>query len=131
MIDATNPYTADFPKLDDLGDQTASEVIAAALPEAKVVKALNTIHYQSLRHKALPAAPDKEGTPSGRIAMPICGDDASAKDTVARLISDIGFEPVDLGPLRLGKHQEPFQPLYSRDYVVPQLRAQMERSGVI
>lgn len=130
VIDATNPYTASFPEIENLGEQTASEVMAALLPEAKVVKALNTIHHQSLRHKAQLADPEKEGSPSGRICLPICGDDGSAKAIVARLLSDIGFEPLDLGPLRMGRYQEPFQPLYSRDYVLPQLRVQMDLSGI-
>ena len=130
VIDATNPYTSDFPELEDLGDQTASEVIAGLLPGAKVVKALSTIHYLSLRHKAKSADADKEGSPVGRICLPLCGDDEPAKAVVAGLLSDIGFEPLDVGPLRMGRHLEPFQPLYSRDYVVPQVRAQMARSGI-
>ena len=130
VIDATNPYTADFPKLDDLGDKTASEVIAGLLPGAKVVKALSTIQYLSLRHKGQPVDPQKKGAPDGRICLPICGDDTSAKAVVAELLSDIGFEPMDLGPLKMGRHMEPFQPLYSRDYVVVQVREQLRRSGI-
>jgi hypothetical protein len=37
-----------------------------------------------------------------------CGDDQRAKDVAARLIRDVGFEPVDAGPLRMARYTEPF-----------------------
>jgi predicted dinucleotide-binding enzyme len=37
-----------------------------------------------------------------------CGDDARGKNTTARLIRDVGFDPVDAGPLRIARHTEPF-----------------------
>jgi len=36
----------------------------------------------------------------GPITIPICGDDAQAKATVAQLVKGMGLEVVDLGPLR-------------------------------
>jgi predicted dinucleotide-binding enzyme len=40
--------------------------------------------------------------------MLYCGDDALARDTAARLIRDVGFEPQDAGPLRIARFMEPF-----------------------
>jgi len=40
--------------------------------------------------------------------MAYCGDDDRAKDVAATLISDVGFEPVDAGPLRMARYLEPF-----------------------
>ena len=37
-----------------------------------------------------------------------CGDDESAKSVTAGLIRDVGFEPVDAGPLRIARYTEPF-----------------------
>jgi predicted dinucleotide-binding enzyme len=37
-----------------------------------------------------------------------CGDDADAKELVAGLIRNVGFEPVDAGPLRVARYTEPF-----------------------
>jgi predicted dinucleotide-binding enzyme len=37
-----------------------------------------------------------------------CGDDAKAKDVAVRLIDDVGFEPIDAGPLRIARYTEPF-----------------------
>jgi 8-hydroxy-5-deazaflavin:NADPH oxidoreductase len=45
----------------------------------------------------------------------LAGDDADAKQTVARLIEQIGFAPLDTGSLRTGgRMQEPDSPLYNR-----------------
>ena len=37
-----------------------------------------------------------------------CGDDQHAKDVAATLIRDVGFDPVDAGPLRIARYLEPF-----------------------
>jgi predicted dinucleotide-binding enzyme len=37
-----------------------------------------------------------------------CGDDARGKKVAATLIRDVGFEPVDAGPLRIARYTEPF-----------------------
>ncbi|MBB4212843.1 hypothetical protein [Rhodothalassium salexigens] len=38
----------------------------------------------------------------------VCGDDPHAKSVAARLIADVGFDPVDAGPLRIARYTEPF-----------------------
>jgi len=43
-----------------------------------------------------------------RPSLVYCGDHGRAKRTAATLIRDVGFEPVDLGPLRLARYTEPF-----------------------
>jgi predicted dinucleotide-binding enzyme len=37
-----------------------------------------------------------------------CGDDRSGKKVAAELIRDVGFDPVDAGPLRIARYTEPF-----------------------
>jgi len=37
-----------------------------------------------------------------------CGDDSRSKRLAAGLIRDVGFDPVDAGPLRIARHTEPF-----------------------
>ena len=118
VIDATNPYTATG-GLDDLGDATSSEVIAAQLPGARVVKAFNTIYYQHLASRGQPEAHEDE-----RHAIFLAGDDADSKAVVARLIADIGFAPVDTGTLRAGgRRQQPGSPIYN----VPMTGAEARR----
>lgn len=58
-----------------------------------VVKAFNNIDYRHLDARGHPA-----GTP-GRIALPVAGDDACAKQVVIRLLDELGFDGVDAGPL--------------------------------
>jgi predicted dinucleotide-binding enzyme len=43
-----------------------------------------------------------------------CGDESSSKKVAARLIGDVGFDPVDAGPLRIARYTEPFTLLIAR-----------------
>lgn len=45
---------------------------------------------------------------STRPSLVYCGDDQGAKDVGVTLIQDVGFEPVDCGPLRIARYTEPF-----------------------
>ena len=82
-------------------------MLARHLKGAYVVKAFNTIRWDSLRDKAQPAAD------ADHIGIPISGDDAAAKQEVDDLLAEIGFDGVDAGPLGAGgrKHQ-PGTPVY-------------------
>lgn len=85
--------------LDD-GSTTSSEKVRA-VTGGDVVKAFNAIFWENLRDRGRP-----EGDPE-RLAIPVSGDDAKAKKVVSGLIREIGFDPVDAGPLAAGgrKHQ--------------------------
>ena len=43
-----------------------------------------------------------------RPSLVYCGDDARGKEIASRLISDVGFDPLDAGPLRIARYLEPF-----------------------
>ena len=75
------------------------------VPDARVVKAFNTIQWKELRDEARPAG-------EHRRALPIAGDDADAKKIVAGLIDDIGFDTVDAGPLAAGRALQPGSDLF-------------------
>lgn len=96
VIDTTNNRTGPRPEdLIDLGDRTSSEVVADLLPGARVDKAFN--------HQPISALAESLGaSPSERNALFIAGDDVDAKHLVARLIRDIGGEPIDPRSLRDG-----------------------------
>jgi NADPH-dependent F420 reductase len=103
VIDCTNPLLPDLSGI-ELGHSTsAAEQIAAAAPSARVVKAFNTA---SVRVMNDPKFGDYQAT------MFYCGDDAAAKAVVRQLIADIGFDPVDAGPLTSARHLEPLAMLY-------------------
>jgi hypothetical protein len=44
--------------------------------------------------------------------MLYCGDDAAAKETAAKLAADLGFDPIDAGPLVRARLLEPFALLW-------------------
>ncbi|MEV0805799.1 hypothetical protein [Micromonospora sp. NPDC050200] len=58
------------------------------------------------------------GRPAGagdRIALPVAGDDADAKQLVMRLVDSLGFDPVDAGTLDGSWRQQPDTPVYGAD----------------
>ncbi len=74
-----------------------------------VVKAFNNIYAEHLLKLGRPA-----GTP-GRIALPVAGDDDTAKSVVLRLVDELGFDGVDAGGLDDSWRQQPGTPVYTRD----------------
>jgi predicted dinucleotide-binding enzyme len=76
---------------------------AELLPGARIVRAFNAIGYARMG-----AAHEEKGE---RIGMPIASDDAKAVELASRLIREIGYEPVLIGGLPMGKHLMPGTPL--------------------
>jgi 8-hydroxy-5-deazaflavin:NADPH oxidoreductase len=98
VVDTNNYYPERDGRIAELDDEstTTSELLQAHLPVSHVVKAFNNIYYTHLATRGLPA-----GT-AGRRALPIAGDDATAKQVVSALIEELGFDVVDAGPLAEG-----------------------------
>jgi predicted dinucleotide-binding enzyme len=117
VIDATNPYGEKGEVL-DLGGRTSTEHIVETVVGARVVKAFNTMHWMRLRDEGR-----ADLDLAQRLAIFVAGDDAAAKELVSGLIADIGFAPVDAGPLvEGGRRLEPGTELYN----VPLVPAQAE-----
>ena len=117
VIDANNYYAGrDGPNAALDGDATtSSELLAAHLPGARVVKAFNTIHYQSLGADGRTDLPREQ-----RLAIPLAGDDAEAKAQAAGLIEEIGFAALDTGSLAAGgRLQQPGGPFFNRPLLLP------------
>jgi len=81
---------------------SGAEEIARKLPDASVVSAFGTVPSEVLF--AVFEARERGPRPS----LVYCGDDESAKSVAASLIRDVGFSPVDAGPLRIARYLEPF-----------------------
>lgn len=75
---------------DVAGKGSNAELVQAAAPGARVVKAFNTLNVAQM------VDPETAGGP---ITIPIVGDDAAAKAVIADLVEGMGLEPFDLGPL--------------------------------
>ena len=97
VIDATNPLKADYSGLVTDGTASGAEIIAAALPGARVVKAFNTMFA------GVQANPDAHGIVLDAL---FATDDETARTTVAALAASIGFRPVYVGPLAAARELE-------------------------
>lgn len=97
IVDATNVVS---PTMDLAVGFTTSgaEELAKLVPDARVVKTFNHVF----------AANMSTGQVGGeRLTLFVAGNDSGAKETVMRLGSDIGFDPVDAGPLANARYLEP------------------------
>jgi 8-hydroxy-5-deazaflavin:NADPH oxidoreductase len=122
VIDTNNYYPQRDGHFEELDSDrtTSSELLQTHLPGARVVKAFNAIQWMRLRDDGRPA-----GDPE-RLGIPISGEDDEAKQTVAALIDQIGFDPVDAGTLAKGgrKHQTG-APAYTQGLPTAELRARL------
>jgi len=103
VIDTCNPFVSrDGDIATWARNKGAGLASAELLPGARIVRAFNAIG--AARMGAAHEQP-------GRIGMPIAGDDAQAIEIASRLIRDIGYEPVLIGDLAMGKYLMPGTPL--------------------
>ncbi|MHA7276028.1 NADPH-dependent F420 reductase [Arthrobacter sp. Hz1] len=118
VIDTGNYYPERDGQIDvlDAETTTTSELLQDHLPHSHVVKAFNNIYSSDLTTKGTPT-----GTP-GRRALPIAGDSADAKQAVAALISEFGFDTVDAGALAEGWRFQRDTPGYGPAFDAGQLR---------
>lgn len=103
VMNASNP----FPQRDGpIGDQARSEGAglfdAQALPGARIVRVFNAIGSARMA---------SAHTDPGKIAVPLAGDDRRALETTAQLAREVGFVPVVVGGLAMGKYLMPGTPL--------------------
>jgi 8-hydroxy-5-deazaflavin:NADPH oxidoreductase len=97
VIDVSFPYRkSEREALLEKGSSTA-EQIQKRLPRARVVKGWNHVHARHL------TTPEVEGIAASVL---IAGDDPQAKQTVFTLATDMGFHPVDVGPLKATRELE-------------------------
>jgi predicted dinucleotide-binding enzyme len=82
---------------------SGAEELAKKVPKARVVSAFTTVPSEVLFDVF-----EARAKPDRHASLVYCGDDAEAKATAAGLIRDVGFEPVDAGPLRIARYTEPF-----------------------
>jgi 8-hydroxy-5-deazaflavin:NADPH oxidoreductase len=102
IVSCSLPMNADNTRLVIAHTSSGAEALAKQVPKARVVSAFNTVPSEVLfgvfeaRRRAK------------RPSLIYCGDDASSKRVAAELIRDVGFDPVDAGPLRIARYTEPF-----------------------
>ena len=102
MVSCSLPMNADDSDLVIAHTSSGAEALAKKLPKARVVSAFGTVPSEVLFDVF--EARRRATKPS----LVYCGDDASSKQVAAQLIRDVGFDPVDAGPLRIARYTEPF-----------------------
>ncbi len=102
LLTCSLPMNADDTALTIAHESSGAEALAQKVPRARVVSAFNTVPSEVLA--GVFAARRRARRPS----LVYCGDDARSKKIAAQLIHEVGFEPVDAGPLRMARYSEPF-----------------------
>ncbi|MBT8078855.1 MAG: NADPH-dependent F420 reductase [Gammaproteobacteria bacterium] len=99
VIDTCNPFPNRDGEIADWAREKGAGLASAELmPGARLVRAFNAIGARRM------------GTAyrePGRVGMPIAGDDAKAIKIASRLIREIGYEPVLIGGLAMGRYLVP------------------------
>src|SRR5205809_825879 len=102
IVTCSLPMNADDTGLVIAHTSSGAEDLAKRVPKARVVSAFGTVPSEVLFDVF--EARRKTRRPS----LVYCGDEARSKEVAAELIRDVGFEPVDAGPLRIARYTEPF-----------------------
>ena len=106
---------------------SGAEELVKRMPKARIVAAFGTVPSEVLF--GVYEAKRKANRPS----LVYCGDDRRGKDVAAGLIRDVGFDPVDAGPLRIARYTEPFTMLIAQlayeGKEGPELAYRFERLG--
>ena len=103
LFDCTNPLKPDLSGLEIGHTTSAAEQVASWADGARVVKIFNTTGANNMEN---PRYPD------GAATMLYCGDDVNAKSAAAQLATDLGFDAVDAGGLRIARLLEPYAMLW-------------------
>jgi 8-hydroxy-5-deazaflavin:NADPH oxidoreductase len=98
LLDCTNPLLPNLAGLEVGTTTSGGEQVAQWAPGAAVVKIFNTTGFGNMANPVFQG----QATP-----MLYCGDDAAAKQTASALASQLGFHPVDAGPLTNARLLEP------------------------
>ena len=96
VIDVANPMKEDLSGLATEGTSSA-ELTQDVLPQARVVKAFNTV-LAANQASPVVAGEQLDGF--------VAGDDVDAKKWVMRFLEEIGYRPVDVGPLQAARYLE-------------------------
>src|SRR5690348_17852858 len=108
IVTCSLPMNADDTGLVIAHTSSGAEELAKKVPQARVVSAFGTVPsevffdvFEGRRKKTRPS-------------LAYCRDDRKSKRVAARLIGDVGFDPLDAGPLRMARYLEPLTMLVAQ-----------------
>lgn len=117
VIDTSNYYPQFGTRIAEVDAGKAESVWSSQQLGRPVMKTFNAALAKTLANGGTPS-----GT-SGRLAMPVAGDDARAKAVASELVDTAGFDPVDAGDLAGSWRQQPGTPAYCTELTKDELRA--------
>lgn len=120
LIDVTNGLKMGKNGLMEMATDTSSgEELQVILPKARVVKALNTVGFHII------AKPDQA---KGKVISMTAGNDESAKKEVMKLITSLGLDTMDIGPITQSRFLEGMSALYITPYLTGRIDEAFEYS---
>lgn len=122
VIDAMNHWWEVDGDRDDFIEPSlsSSQAVQQFLEESRVVKALNHMGYHDLHDETRSAGTD------GRKAIAIAADDQADAKSVAKVVDDLGFDPLYIGQLENGRYLEPGYPAFGANVTSDTLRDMVE-----
>src|SRR5689334_6852072 len=123
IVDTGNYYPQRDGYIADIESGTTESRWVSQQLGRPVVKAFNNIYAQHLLER---------GKPRGardRIALPVSGDDARAKEIVIKLLDELGFDGVDAGGLDESWKQQPGSPVYATDFDADGVRRALSQAS--
>lgn len=98
IIDPTNPLREGSDGMYELSTESSNgELIQTLQPDAYVVKAFNTLNWSTMIDPA---------SSGGPVSIPLVGDSDEAKQVVAKLVTGMGLEAIDVGPIKQARYVE-------------------------
>src|SRR5437870_2933680 len=128
VIDVGNYYPFRDGRIDEIEDGLTESVWVERQIGWPVVKVLNTVIAKALAEGGRPAGS------RDRVAFPISGDNPKAKEIVAQIIDQIGFDSVDAGTIAESWRQQPGSPPYCTNPTKEELQSwlkKVDRSSLV
>ncbi|MEZ2345779.1 NADPH-dependent F420 reductase [Terriglobus sp. RCC_193] len=116
VIDTSNYYPFRDGAITEIDNGKPESIWVSERIGRPVIKAWNAMLSATLSEKGMP-----QGT-KGRIAIPVAGDNARAKNTAMRLVEITGFDALDAGDLANSWRQQPGTPAYCTELTLPDLQ---------
>ncbi len=122
VVDTSNYYAFRDGAISEVDDGKAESVWVSEQLKRPIIKAWNAVLSTTLAEKGI----DK--SQSGRIALPVAGDDDKNKLVVMKLVEQTGFDAFDAGPLTSSWRQQPGTPAYCTELTADELKSALERA---
>jgi predicted dinucleotide-binding enzyme len=114
LLDAGNAIPGrDGPAGDEAQRIGTGPFVGRSFPGAHIVKAFNTVYYQTLASEA--------HRPDPKVGIPLVGDDEASLQLAERLVREAGFDPVRIGRLADSKRIDFGSPVWNTGMTVAEI----------